>query len=72
MSNDEKKFLDDIAAKLVATRKSKGMTQERLAELAGLEAVSIGYIEQGKRRPTITTLYRLAKALEVSTSSLLD
>jgi transcriptional regulator with XRE-family HTH domain len=72
MSNDEQKFLDNFAAKLVATRKDKGITQEQLSELTGLDAVSISYIEQGKRRPTITTLYRLAKALEVSPSNLLD
>ena len=46
-------------------RTDKGITQEGLAAMSGLDRVSIGYIEQGKRAPRLSTLLVLAKSLKV-------
>lgn len=42
-------------------RKARGFTQEQVAELIGMDRVSIGYMEQGRRSPKLSTLYELAE-----------
>lgn len=73
MSNDDKKekqFLDSLAKQIAALRKAKGMTQERLADAASIDRVALANIETGKRRPTVTTVYRLSAAMGVHVSEL--
>lgn len=41
------------------------MSQERLAEVAGLDRAYVSGLERGARNPTLETLERLAKALKV-------
>ncbi len=68
MSNDdknEKNFLDSLAKRISSLRKSKGMTQEKLADAAAIDRVALANIETGKRRPTVTTVYRISTALGV-------
>jgi transcriptional regulator with XRE-family HTH domain len=68
MSNDyksEQGYLDSLAARIVQLRKAKGMTQEKLAAEANIDRVALANIETGKRRPTVTTIYRLSRALGV-------
>lgn len=47
-------------------RQKKGLTQERFAEISGFSQQYISGLEQGRRNPTVVTLYELAKALGVS------
>jgi transcriptional regulator with XRE-family HTH domain len=47
-------------------RKKKGLTQERLAEISGFSQQYISGLEQGRRNPTVVTVYELAVALGVS------
>jgi transcriptional regulator with XRE-family HTH domain len=47
-------------------RQEKDLTQEQLAELSGFSQQYISGLEQGRRNPTIVTLYELATALGVS------
>ena len=47
-------------------REKKGLTQERLAEISGFSQQYISGVEQGRRNPTIITLYELAESLGVS------
>ena len=47
-------------------RKKKGLTQEQLAEISGFSQQYISGLEQGRRNPTLVTLYELASALGVS------
>ncbi|HEV2549422.1 MAG TPA: helix-turn-helix transcriptional regulator [Stellaceae bacterium] len=44
----------------------KGLTQERFAEISGFSQQYISSLEQGRRNPTVVTLYELASALGVS------
>ena len=46
-------------------RKSRGMSQEVLSGLAGLDRTHYSKIERGLRSPTIDTLFKIAHALEV-------
>lgn len=67
MSNDYKteKFLNNFAKHLAEIRRSKDMTQEQLAEEAGIDRVALANIETGKRRPTLTTVYKISAALNI-------
>lgn len=55
-----------IGARLKRLRKREGLTQEALAEQAGISRVFEYYIEAGERLPTLRTLDRLARTLGLS------
>lgn len=46
-------------------RKSKGITQEQLAEMVGIGTANISYIETGKFAPSIENFEKIAEALGV-------
>lgn len=52
-------------------RQEKGLTQEQLAERSGFSQQYISGLEQGRRNPTVVTLYELALALGVDHLELL-
>ncbi len=52
-------------------RKEKGLTQEQLAQKAGITASSVSNYENHKREPRIRALKQIAKALECSLYDLL-
>jgi transcriptional regulator with XRE-family HTH domain len=47
-------------------REKKRLTQEQFADLSGFSQQYISSLEQGRRNPTVITLYELALALGVS------
>lgn len=55
-----------IGQRLRAYRCHRGLTQERLAELAEVHPTYIGQVERGEKNLTLTTLHRLLRALDVS------
>lgn len=55
-----------------ARRIGAGLSQERLAELAGLHPTYVGMVERGVRNPTLDVAARLAKALKVSLPMLIE
>lgn len=61
-----------FGSKLSTLRNSEKITQESLASKAGLGVRFIQDLEAGEKQPTITTVFRLAKALNASPSDLLD
>ena len=46
-------------------RLEAGLSQDALAKRAGMHNTTISYYEVGRRKPTILTLFILARALEV-------
>jgi transcriptional regulator with XRE-family HTH domain len=62
----------ELGTNLKAARKRLGLTQEQVAERSGVHATEISRIEAGKRDPQVSTLRRLAKAVEVPPGQLLD
>lgn len=61
-----------IADKIRKIRLEKGLTQEKLALEAGVNRAYIGYIETGKRKPSVETLEKIAKSLHVKLVDLFD
>lgn len=51
-------------------RNTKGLTQEELADKAGMHFTYIGQIERGVRNPSLINLHKLAKALSVTAGEL--
>ena len=60
----------ELGKRVYAARKRRGFSQEDLATASDLDRSHIGYLEQGRRRPTIATLFKIAKALDVSLEQL--
>jgi XRE family transcriptional regulator, regulator of sulfur utilization len=54
-----------VAARIKKIRKAKGITQEQLAELAGLNRTHLYRLESGKQSMTLRTLKVVADALNV-------
>ncbi|HEX7963958.1 MAG TPA: helix-turn-helix transcriptional regulator [Candidatus Saccharimonadales bacterium] len=70
MNPQEKKYLQAFGKRLAEVRKSRGLTQEGLAEMLDISSVSITYLETGRRWPRLLTLQRIAKALKTNVSDL--
>lgn len=52
-------------------RRDLGLTQEQLAEKAGMHFTYIGSIERGQRNVSLVNILRIAKALKVDPGDLL-
>ena len=52
-------------------RDDNHISQEKLAEYCDLDRTYISLLERGLRQPTITTIFKLAKALNISPSELI-
>lgn len=66
----ESKYLKAFGKRVAEVRRSRGYTQDQLAEKANITTLSLGYIEQGRRWPRLVTLQKLAGKLGVSISEL--
>ena len=60
-----------FAKRLRQIRQVKGLSQEALADLAGLHRTYVGSVERSERNVSIDSMERLAKALEVDIAELL-
>lgn len=61
-----------FARRLRRLRLERGLSQERLAHLAGLDRTYVSSCEAGRRNATIRTVARLAAALQVDTGALVS
>ena len=55
---------------LKAIRTARGLSQIKLSELADLSPSIIGDIEVGRRNPTLTTIEKIALALDIPVQQL--
>ncbi|MBQ8460677.1 helix-turn-helix transcriptional regulator [bacterium] len=61
-----------LGAKIQEIRKSKGITQEKLAELINMDTPNLSNIERGKKFMTANTLEKIVKALGIQVKDLFD
>jgi transcriptional regulator with XRE-family HTH domain len=61
-----------FAANLKRLRRDAGMSQEALAEESGLHRTEVSLLETTERDPQLKTIVRLARALGIPASRLLD
>lgn len=62
---DEIVFYKGLGEKIKFLRVRAGLTQEKLAEKAGISLDYMGKIEVSINRPGLRTILKLAKALEI-------
>jgi transcriptional regulator with XRE-family HTH domain len=60
-----------LAQHLRSERAVRGLSQEQLADLAGLHRTYVGSVERAERNVSIDNIEQLAKALELDISALL-
>jgi len=65
-------IIDSFSNILRELRLSRKLSQEKLAELCDLDRTYISLLERGQRQPTLTTLFRLSKALNISASDFIN
>ena len=69
-SKQQQKFFNELGDRIAKYRKQRGFSQEKLAAESDIDRVAVGYIEQGRRKPTVTTVYKIAKALGIKLEDL--
>ena len=60
-----------FATNLRRARKGRGLSQEALADLAGLHRTYVGSVERGERNLGIDNVERLSRALEIEPADLM-
>ena len=64
------KWAEHVGVKIRTLRTTAGMTQQQLAEKAGLQQSHISRIESAEYSPTHMTLSKIAKALDVDVGTI--
>jgi transcriptional regulator with XRE-family HTH domain len=70
MNENEIKFREILALNIRVARTRKQITQETLAELAGISVKHVTKIENAQVTTSIYFVYRIAKALDVTIDEL--
>ena len=66
------KFIDAFGNNLRKIRKQKNISQEELAYTADFQLSQIGRIERGTQNTSISTVYTIAKSLNMHPKELFD
>jgi len=71
-SKDEKIFLKQIGNRIRELRTEANLSQEKLPFPCDLDRTYIGSVERGERNISVLNLRKIAKALQVKTTDLLN
>lgn len=66
----KKNVLINFGHKIRKERLKKNLSQEKLAEIAGVHRTYIGMIERAEKNITLTNIEKIAKALKLDISKL--
>ena len=72
MNNDYGMISEKISKKVKLERNKRDLSQQELAMRAGVDKNTIWKIETGQVSPTVITLEKIAKALEIDFATLTD
>ena len=61
-----------LGKRIKELRKEAGLTQEKLAELIEIDTTSLSGIESGRHFPSLSTVEKIAKSLNVEMKALFD
>lgn len=61
-----------VGKRITETRKERGFTREKLSELADVSTQFLADIEKGRKSMTISTLRKIAAALNVTTDYIVN
>jgi transcriptional regulator with XRE-family HTH domain len=66
----EAKLRQTLGERIRTLRKQRGVNQDDFAHLAGIHRTHVGMLENAKIDPKLSTLLRVARALDVKVSDL--
>jgi len=66
------RILREFGNRVKKLREAKGWSQEKLAKKAGLHRTYIGSIERSERNVSLINLEKIAKALNIKITELID
>jgi transcriptional regulator with XRE-family HTH domain len=66
-----KKQAEMVAERIITKRKKAGLSQDALAELAGIDRKTVNRIENGHFSPSMETFFRIANALRTNAKDFL-
>jgi transcriptional regulator with XRE-family HTH domain len=72
MNDIEEQILSTFGGCVRELRKVRGLSQEQLAYKADLHRTYVGMIERGEKNVTLLNIIKIANALEVKASVLLE
>lgn len=72
MSKHNNDFLRWFGGRVRTLRQQKHLSQEELAQLAGIDRTYIGGVERGERNLSLLNVKRLADALGITAKDLFD
>ena len=59
-----------FAAVIREARLASGLTQEALAQVSNVDRTYVGLLENGRRQPSLSTIFSLAAGLETTAEAL--
>lgn len=68
--NSAKAIRESFGKRLRELRQKAGLSQEELADLAGLDRSYIGGVERGERNVSLVNIHRIARALKMKPGGL--
>ncbi len=71
-TNSEKAYLERIGNRIRELRTQADLSQEKLAFACDLDRTYIGSVERGERNISVINLTKIAKALKIKVSALLN
>jgi transcriptional regulator with XRE-family HTH domain len=71
-SKSEKAYLERIGNRIRELRTEADLSQEKLAFVCDLDRTYIGSVERGERNISVINLRKIAKALKIEVSALLN
>lgn len=71
MTEEDKQNVSRFATQMRTHREAKGISQEKLAEFANLHRTYIGSIERAEKIPSLITIVKISKALNINISELI-
>ncbi len=69
MKGDLKTIFGEILKEL---RLKKGLTQQQLADYAGIDRAYISELERGLLMPSVETVFRIAKVLKIKPQQIIE
>lgn len=66
-----KTTVNDVCKKLIEARQRQGISQQRLSEMAGMSRTGLRHIESLETNPTLYSLLKVAKALDIDLADML-
>lgn len=70
-AQEKKEFAKRLGKRVREVRLSKNLSQEQLAHKAGYYRTYVGHIETAAYSPSVHTVWRLAKAMDIDIGQLL-